>query len=131
MRQKKQNSTNTLNEHFLEERCTLNKVLKIIGKRWITEILILIEKDVYRFSQLKECLSGISDNVLSTALNELVERKLIRKEIYNQVPLKVEYQITDTGLEMLTVLHSLCAWGKKHIPYDVRMTPGVAKKAGI
>src|SRR5260370_39617487 len=100
MSEKKVNSTNTLNEFYLEERCTLNKVLKIIGKRWVSEVLILIKQDISRFSNLKECLNGISDNVLSSVLNELVRSKLIEKEIFNQVPLKVEYHITCSGLEL-------------------------------
>ncbi|MEB0263802.1 MULTISPECIES: helix-turn-helix domain-containing protein [unclassified Mucilaginibacter] len=123
MSQKKINSTNTLNEFYLEERCTLNKVLKIVGKRWVSEILLLIKQDVSRFSNLKECLNGISDNVLSSVLNELVNSKLIEKEIFKQIPLRVEYRITQSGLELTDIMHQLCAWGKVHIPYVTRMKP--------
>jgi DNA-binding HxlR family transcriptional regulator len=123
MSAKKFNSTNTLNEVYLEERCTLNKVLKLIGKRWVSEVLVLIKHDVLRFSNLKECLNGISDNVLSSVLNELVRAKLIEKEIFQQVPLKVEYHITHSGLELTRVMHELCNWGKEHIPYEIRMKP--------
>jgi DNA-binding HxlR family transcriptional regulator len=123
MSAKKFNSTNTLNEVYLEERCTLNKVLKLIGKRWVSEVLVLIKHDVLRFSNLKECLNGISDNVLSSVLNELVRAKLIEKEIFHQVPLKVEYHITHSGLELTRVMHELCNWGKEHIPYEIRMKP--------
>ena len=127
MTQKKLNSTNTLNEFYLEERCTLNKVLRIIGKRWVSEILVLVKQDVSRFSQLKECLNGISDNVLSSVLNELVKEKLIEKEIFNQVPLKVEYHITQSGLALTVLLQELCAWGKAQIPYEVRIKPTYPK----
>lgn len=120
---KKLNSTNSLNEYYLDERCTLNKVLKIIGKRWVSEILILIKKDVSRFSQLKECLTGISDNVLSSVLTELVKSELIEKEIFQEVPLRVEYHITKSGSELTAVMHDLCTWGKQHIAYDVRIQP--------
>jgi DNA-binding HxlR family transcriptional regulator len=75
MANKKITSTNAMNRDFLEDRCTLNKVLRIIGKRWVAEILVLIRNDVRRFPQLKECLAGISDNVLSTVLNELGKRR--------------------------------------------------------
>lgn len=115
MSTKKLNSTNALNEYYLDERCTVNKVLKIIGKRWVSEVLLLISKDVSRFSQLKECLDGISDNVLSSVLNELVKAALIRKEIFQQVPLRVEYYITESGASLTTVMHELCNWGKTHI----------------
>ena len=122
---KKLNSTNSLNEYYLDERCTLNKVLKIIGKRWVSEILILIKQDVSRFSQLKECLSGISDNVLSSVLTELVKSGLIEKEIFHEVPLRVEYRITKGGADLTAVMYQLCMWGKEHIAYDIRIQPGL------
>jgi len=128
MSQKKYSSTNSLNQKYLDERCTLNKVLKIIGKRWVSEILILIEKDISRFSQLKECLEGISDNVLSSVLNELVKSDLIEKEIFQQVPLKVEYHITKSGSQLAEVMHDLCNWGKQHIPYEIRIKPTFGKQ---
>jgi DNA-binding HxlR family transcriptional regulator len=124
---KKISSTNTLNELYLDERCTLNKVLRIIGKRWVSEILVLIKQDVSRFSYLKECLDGISDNALSNVLNELVKADLIKKNIFNEVPLKVEYNITASGLELVNVMHELCNWGKKNIPYEVRIKPTKAR----
>jgi DNA-binding HxlR family transcriptional regulator len=123
MSEKKIGSTNTLNELYLEERCTLNKVLKIIGKRWVSEVLILIKHDISRFSSLKDCLSGISDNVLSSVLTELVKNKLIEKEIFQEVPIKVEYYITKSGLELTDMMHDLCNWGKAYIAYDNRMKP--------
>ncbi|QNK62340.1 helix-turn-helix transcriptional regulator [Pedobacter sp. PAMC26386] len=123
MSQKKINSTNAVNELYLDERCTLNKVLKIIGKRWVAEILILIEQDISRFSRLKECLNGISDNVLSSVLNELVKSELVKKEIFQQIPLKVEYYITPGGADLTAVMHQLCNWGKQHIPYEIRIQP--------
>lgn len=128
MSRKKETSTNALNDYYLDERCTLNKVLKIIGKRWVSEILILIEKEICRFSQMKQCLDGISDNVLSAVLNELVKAGLVKKEIFNQVPLKVEYHITDKGLKLTAIMHELCDWGKSHMSYEDRIKPGTLRK---
>lgn len=120
---RKTNSSNAINRDFLDERCTLNKVLRIIGKRWVAETLTLIEHDINRYSQLKECMTGISDNVLSNVLNELVREGLIRKNILSEVPVKVEYSITEKGDELTAVMRSLCQWGKKHIPYEIRIQP--------
>lgn len=112
---KKSNSSNQVNERLLEERCVLNKVVKLIGKRWLSEILLLIENDVNRFSQLKSNLKGISDNVLSANLNDLIEAELLVKTIYQQVPMKVEYHLSGSGKEMLILLHQLCDWGKENV----------------
>jgi DNA-binding HxlR family transcriptional regulator len=53
MANKKITSTNAMNRDFLEDRCTLNKVLRIIGKRWVAEVLVLIRNDVRRFFSAK------------------------------------------------------------------------------
>ena len=123
MANKKLTSTNALNRDFLEDRCALNKVLRIIGKRWVAEVLVLIRNDARRFSQLKDCLAGISDNVLSTVLNELVKEGLIEKQIFSEVPVRVEYKVTGKGRELTDLMAMLCNWGKTHIPFDVRMEP--------
>ncbi len=115
MGNRKISSSNFVNEAFLEERCVLNKVIAIIGKRWVPEILLLIEKDVNRFSGLKETLEGISDNVLSNSLTELVKSGFLEKRIYEQVPLKVEYSLSESGLSLVNQLHELCSWGKENI----------------
>jgi DNA-binding HxlR family transcriptional regulator len=123
MANKKIASTNTMNRDFLEDRCTLNKVLRIIGKRWVAEVLVLIRNDVRRFSQLKECLAGISDNVLSTVLSELVKEGLIDKQIFGEIPVRVEYKVTGKGREVTDLMSMLCNWGKTYIPVEVRMEP--------
>jgi DNA-binding HxlR family transcriptional regulator len=123
MANKKMTSTNAMNRDFLDDRCTLNKVLRIIGKRWVAEVLILIRNDVRRFSQLKECLAGISDNVLSTVLNDLVKEGLIEKQIFSEIPMRVEYNVTGKGGELTDLMAMLCKWGKTHIPFEVRIQP--------
>ena len=112
MSSRKTSSTNFRNEIFLDEKCVLNKVFKVVGKRWTPEILLLIEKDVRRFTTIKERLDGISDNVLSACLNKLVGVNVLEKMIYQQVPLKVEYSLTDSGRRLVGLLHDLCHWGK-------------------
>lgn len=118
MATRKLNSTNFENELFLEEKCVLNKVLKVIGQRWMSEILLLIEKDICRFSAIRENLDGISDNVLSESLNKLVKKDLLTKKIFQQVPLKVEYSLTNKGKSLVVHLHRLCEWGMKNGFYE-------------
>ena len=111
----KATSSNQINKILLEQRCVLNKVLKLTGKRWLPEILLLIENDVNRFSQLKSKLDGISDNVLSQNLNDLVSTELLIKTVFQQVPVKVEYHLSSSGKKLLVLLHGLCRWGKENI----------------
>lgn len=118
MAKRKENSSNFLNETFLEQHCVLNKVLALVGKRWVTEILLLVEKQVNRFSELKIHLAGISDNVLSDSLTRLVKAGLLQKIIHQQVPQKVEYQLSKSGKTLVIQLHGLCEWGRVHVEID-------------
>lgn len=111
----KSNSSNRINELLLEERCVLTKVLKLAGKRWLAEILLLIEKDVNRFSTLKSNLGGISDHILSKNLNVLCSSGLLTKSIYQQIPIRVEYELSVSGRDFLILLHGLCNWGKENV----------------
>jgi DNA-binding HxlR family transcriptional regulator len=115
---RKISSTNAINETFLQEKCILNKVLKIVAKRWISEILLLVEKDICRFSEIKKKLTGISDNVLSQNLSDLVRSDLLHKKIYQQVPIKVEYSLSKTGKSLVHQLHQLCQWGKENVEQE-------------
>lgn len=112
---KKRNSSNQINEMLLEERCVLNKVLKLTGKRWLAEILLLVENGVSRFSLLKINMDGISDNVLAHSLKTLLSAGLVTKTVYQQIPIKVEYQLSSSGKKLLILLHGLCGWGKENI----------------
>src|SRR5690606_39100972 len=104
---KKENSTNSINEKYLNETCGISYTLSLIGGRWkINIISYLLSGKRLRYSELKERLSGISERMLIKQLKELENDKLIRRLVYPQVPPKVEYELTDLGrtLEGILVL---------------------------
>ena len=110
---RKSSSTNLVNEAYLNERCILNKLLNVIGSRWSSEILLLIQNKTNRFSDLKASLDGISDTILSDRLNMLIKAGFLEKEIFREVPLHVEYHLTESGHELMSHLHELCNWAKQ------------------
>jgi UDP-N-acetylenolpyruvoylglucosamine reductase len=68
MTTRKLNSTNYSNQVFLEDRCTLNELISLLSKRWMTDVLFSIEEGNNRFTTLKEELQHISDNILADRL---------------------------------------------------------------
>jgi DNA-binding HxlR family transcriptional regulator len=108
MTSRKLNSTNYSNQVYLEERCTLNKLINLLSKRWMTEVLFGIEEGNNRFTTLKDELEHISDNILADRLKLLEEYKLISKESFSEIPARVEYTLTDTGRELSNILEKLC-----------------------
>jgi len=64
-----------------------------------------------RFGQLLASLSGISPRTLSARLNELENNMVVRKKVFAQVPLKVEYKLTKRGKDLHFILDQMSRWG--------------------
>jgi DNA-binding HxlR family transcriptional regulator len=94
-------------EHRQQEYSTT----RILGKRWTLMILRnLTGKKIVRFSEIKRMLTTISSTLLSERLLELEKEGLITKKTYGEIPLKVEYSLTDRGKELETILNELERW---------------------
>ena len=106
------------------ERCIGNEsfkdtglayTLKLIkGKYKMRVLYTLMEFGAVRFGEMKRYLGEISYRMLSSTLKELEADNLIKRKEYNQLPLKVEYSLTERGQSLIPLLDGLCAWGEKH-----------------
>ena len=86
--------------------------LKLIkGKYKMRVLYTLMEFGVVRFSEMKRYLGKISYRMLSSTLKELEADDLITRTKYDQLPLKVEYSLTERGKSLIPLLDGLCAWG--------------------
>ena len=63
------------------------------------------------------CITGISQKMLTQQLRELEEDNIIERKVYNQVPPKVEYYLSDYGQSLSAVLDNLCNWGESHVAH--------------
>ena len=86
----------------------------ISGKYKMIILYCLMEYGPVRFNQLQRYLKKISDRTLSQNLKELESDGLVHREMYPQVPPKVEYSLTDRGRSLMEVLDRLCVWGEEH-----------------
>lgn len=92
--------------------CPVKYTLEAIGGKWKLRILVqLLKKEVVRFSELKRDISGITNTMLSNSLRELEEDRLINRNQYNEMPLRVEYTLTDRGKSLIPLLYELSIWG--------------------
>ena len=92
--------------------------LKIIGGKWKIAILYQLNERPCRFGELKKTLHPITQQMLTKQLRELEKDGLIARRVYNLIPPKVEYSLTQFGLSLKPVINSLCRWiteNKKHI----------------
>lgn len=88
----------------------------ISGKYKMTILYTLMEFGSVRFNEMKRYISGVSDKTLSIALKELEKDGLVHREMYPQVPPKVEYSLTETGRSLIPILDGMCEWGDCHRP---------------
>ncbi|OIN55651.1 winged helix-turn-helix transcriptional regulator [Arsenicibacter rosenii] len=115
---RKVSSTNYHNQAYLEEKCTLNELIHLLSKRWLTEVLFSIEEGNNRFSSLKEDLKYISDNILADRLKLLEQHKLItRNDNFREVPARVEYALTPTGLKLSELLDVMCKFSETEMDF--------------
>ena len=86
----------------------------ISGKYKMVILYCLMEYQPVRFNELQRYLKKISDKTLSRNLKELENDDLIHREVYPQIPPKVEYSLTMRGASLMKVLDQLCTWGEEN-----------------
>ena len=86
----------------------------MIGRRWTGAILYtLAAEGPLRFAELKECVPGMSDRLLSTRLKELEAEELVRREVQEGPGVRVSYELTEKGASLKPVLGSLKEWARR------------------
>lgn len=89
--------------------------LEVIGGKWKPVILFHLTFGKRRNGELKRLMPVITQKVLTQQLGELVDDGIIFRISYNQVPPRVEYELTDYGWSLKDILHLMCRWGDTHI----------------
>lgn len=93
------------------ERCPLHEAMRCIGGKWKAQILCaLAASGSLRYNALRRKLDGVSNTVLAQALRELEADGLIRRTEYLEVPVRVEYTITENGKGVIPILDQLSLW---------------------
>jgi len=90
------------------------RALKVISGRWKAITLYHLFESPRRLSELQRLLPDVSQKMLIQQLREMEEHGLVHREVFRQVPPRVEYSATSLGLSFEPVLQALCEWGRKH-----------------
>ncbi|MNK42573.1 putative HTH-type transcriptional regulator YtcD [compost metagenome] len=89
--------------------------LEVIGGKWKPVILFYLTFGKKRNNEFKSLIPAITQKMLTQHLRELEEEGVILRTSYNQVPPRVEYELTDYGWSLKELLHMMCRWGDSHI----------------
>jgi DNA-binding HxlR family transcriptional regulator len=99
-------------------RCFFELTLKVIGGKWKPVILYQLAREgILRFSDLRRQIPEVNERMLSRQLRELEHDGLVHREVYQQVPPKVEYSLTKLGCSLIPILLSLREWGVAYEAY--------------
>ncbi len=94
----------------LDKTCVM-KTIKIIGSKWTILILRELCEGTRRFNELQRSLVGISPKTLSVRLQELEKGGIVKKKVFAEVPLHVEYSLTKKGLSLRDIIEKMNEWG--------------------
>ena len=97
------------------EICPVTQTQDIIAGKWKIIILWNLSTQTRRFNELQRMLPNISKGILTRQLRELEEDKMVQREVYKEVPPKVEYSLTPLGQSFIPILQSMGEWSKKNL----------------
>ncbi|MGB0496479.1 MAG: winged helix-turn-helix transcriptional regulator [Kangiellaceae bacterium] len=96
------------------EDCPIRNVVAQIGDKWSVLILFTLVEGADRFNSLKSRVVGISQRMLTQTLRDLEREGYVNRTVYPEVPVKVEYKLTDMGNNLIKPLYQLVSWAQKH-----------------
>lgn len=99
-----------------DENCPIRNVVAQIGDKWSILILFALVDGVDRFNSLKARIEGISQRMLTQTLRDLERDGFVQRTVYAEVPVKVEYQLTDMGRGLVSSVWQLVSWADDHLP---------------
>jgi len=99
---------------LVEPECPVRLTAETIGGKWKPLILYYLEGGTRRFSELQRLIPGTNKKMLTKHLRELERDELVHRNVFAQVPPRVEYSLTRHGQSLRPILVQMSAWGKKH-----------------
>lgn len=98
------------------EICPVRNVVARFGNKWaLLVILVISENGNIRFNQLCKLIPDISTKVLSGTLQALEADGLIKRTVFPEVPIRIEYELTNTGESLIPIIQQLTDWAMQHM----------------
>lgn len=92
--------------------CPVETTLTLIGDKWKVLILRDLMPGTKRFGELKKSIGSVSQKVLTAQLRDMEENGLVHREVYAEVPPRVEYSLTELSRSLKPILDSMRSWGE-------------------
>ncbi|AGL17002.1 helix-turn-helix domain-containing protein [Actinoplanes sp. N902-109] len=108
-------TTSLFDGNLYQADCATRRILDRIGDRWTVLVIGILGDGDARFSELRRRIEGISQKMLTQTLRGLERDGLVRRTVHPEVPVRVEYALTDAGRTLLEPLRALQKWSIDHL----------------
>lgn len=106
--------SNTLNHPIEPQVGCIAAAMQVIGNKWTALILRDLFAGPKRFCELEKSVGGVNPRTLSQRLDDLEQYGIITKQIFAEVPPRIEYTLTEKGEDLLPILEQMATWGTKY-----------------
>ncbi len=93
-----------------------HKAIELVGKRWNGVVIRTLMDGPRRFTELLEAVPGLHDRLLSERLKELEGEGVVRRRVYPETPVRIEYELTPQGRDLEKVIAEVQRWADRWIP---------------
>ncbi|HCM93377.1 MAG TPA: transcriptional regulator [Glutamicibacter sp.] len=100
---------------FVQE-CPSREIMQRLGDKWTPLVLLTLAGGAHRFSALRQGIGAVTPKVLTNTLRNLERDGLVQRTVYAQVPVRVDYELTDLGRGILEPMEILRLWSEEHVP---------------
>ncbi len=101
----------------MQDSCTVSQTVRYLSRRWTLLIILELYKGegyTRRFSELRDALAGITPKVLSMRLRELENEEIVMRKVdITAFPVRTEYTLTESGLEIVEIIRGIKGWALK------------------
>jgi DNA-binding HxlR family transcriptional regulator len=103
-------------ENQTQGACPLAEILDLIAHKWTVQIIhALHRKEVARFLEIQRLVTPITQKELTKRLRQLEEAGLLSRQVYPEIPPRVEYRLTELGLSLVPPLAVLTEWAQQYL----------------
>jgi DNA-binding HxlR family transcriptional regulator len=96
------------------DACGMSVAIDVVGGKWRLHLMWVLGDGPRRFGEIRRLLGGVSEKVLTENLRHLETSGVVHREIYPEIPPRVEYSLTPLGAELAAALRPLEEWGDRH-----------------
>ncbi|AHL72867.1 helix-turn-helix transcriptional regulator [Bacillus altitudinis MN12] len=94
------------------------KAVELLSKRWVALIVFQLLSGSQRFSEIEAALTNLSGRVLSERLKELEAAGIVKREVFAETPVRIEYSLTDMGRSLAPVFEEIAKWSSEWITLE-------------